>query len=77
MGFLEEKKINEKEASTYKARLVVKGFSQKERVDYDRIFSPVVKNTSIGVLLSLVAQLNLELEQLDMKTLFFTEIWRK
>jgi len=62
--------INDKEAPTDKARLVTKGFSQKEGVDYDEIFSPVVKHTSIPVLLSLVAQFNMELEQLDVKTAF-------
>ena len=54
----------------YKARLVAKGFAQKEGVDYNEIFSPMVKHTSIRVLLSLVAHGDLELEQLDVKTTF-------
>ncbi|GKC05160.1 transposable element, partial [Tanacetum coccineum] len=54
----------------YKARLVAKGFSQKEGIDYNEIFSPVVRHTSIRVLLSLVAHHDLELEQLDVKTAF-------
>ena len=54
----------------YKSRLVAKGFAQKEGVDYNEIFSPVVKHTSIRVLLSLVAHGDLELEQLDVKTAF-------
>jgi hypothetical protein len=49
---------------------VAKGFAQKEGVDYNEIFSPVVKHTSIRVLLSLVAHGDLELEQLDVKTTF-------
>jgi hypothetical protein len=54
----------------YKARLVVKGFSQKKGVDFDEIFSPVVKMSSIRVVLSLAASLNDEVEQLDVKTAF-------
>ena len=54
----------------YKARLVVKGFGQKKGVDFEEIFSPVVKMSSIRVVLSLAARLNLEIEQLDVKTAF-------
>lgn len=57
----------------YKARLVAKGFAQKEGVDYNEIFSPVVKHTSIRVLMSIVAHGDLELEQLDVKTAFLHE----
>ncbi|CAL5378709.1 unnamed protein product [Camellia sinensis] len=54
----------------YKARLVVKGFGQKKRIDFDEIFLPVVKMTSIRVVLGLATSLNLELEQMDLKTAF-------
>ena len=54
----------------YKARLVVKGFAQKKGIDFDEIFSPVVKMSSIRVVLGLAASLHLEIEQLDVKTAF-------
>ena len=54
----------------YKAHLVVKGFGQKRGIDFDEIFSPVVKMSSIRVILRLVASLDLELEQMDVKTSF-------
>ena len=54
----------------YKARLVVKGFAQKKGIEFDEIFSPVVKMTSIRTILSLVAVEDFHIEQLDVKTSF-------
>jgi hypothetical protein len=54
----------------YKARLVVKGFSQKKGIDFDEIFSSVVKMSSIRVVLGIAATMDLEIEQLDVKTSF-------
>jgi len=53
----------------YKAKLVVKGFAQKKGIDFDEIFSPVVKMTSIRTILSLVEVEDLHLEQF-VKTTF-------
>jgi len=52
----------------HKAR--VKGFQQKKGIDFDEIFSSVIKITSIRVILALVARLNLKFEQMDVKTAF-------
>jgi hypothetical protein len=54
----------------YEARLVVKGFAHKKGIDFDEIFSPIAKMTSIRTILSLVVVEDLHLEQLDVKTTF-------
>ena len=54
----------------YKARLVAKGYSQVEGTDFGEIFSLVSKMTSIIFLLSLAAAFDLEVEQMDVKTMF-------
>eukprot|EP00253_Pinus_taeda_P036406 PITA_36406 len=54
----------------YKAKLVGKGFSQKASINFHEIFSRVVKIVSIRIVLALVALLDLELQQLDVKTTF-------
>ncbi|KZV56298.1 hypothetical protein F511_00295 [Dorcoceras hygrometricum] len=58
------------ELPRYKARLVAKGYSQREGLDYNEIFSPVVKLTTIRLLLSLVTEKDMELDQMDVTTAF-------
>lgn len=48
-----------------KARLMTKGFTQKEGVDYNEIFCPIANYTSI-----LTADFNSELDQFNVKTSF-------
>ncbi|KAE8699949.1 hypothetical protein F3Y22_tig00110569pilonHSYRG00219 [Hibiscus syriacus] len=62
--------VTEKEGEKFKASLVTKGFSQQKGVDYDEIFSPVVRHTSIRAVLALVASWDFHLEQMDVKTAF-------
>ncbi|KAE8735884.1 hypothetical protein F3Y22_tig00000329pilonHSYRG00358 [Hibiscus syriacus] len=62
--------VTEKEGEKFKACLVAKGFSHQKGVDYDEIFSPVVRHTSIRSILALVASWDLYLEQMDVETAF-------
>ena len=64
------KYVSDSEKPKYKARLVAKGFKQEHGVDYDEIFSPVVKMTTLRLLLGVMAIEDLELEELDVKTAF-------
>jgi len=54
----------------YKTRLIAKVYAQREGIDYNEVFSPIVKHSSIRRLLALVAQYDLELDRLDLKTAF-------
>ncbi len=54
----------------YKARFVARGFSQKEGIDYDEIFAPVARYTTIRSIMSLASVLGWKLHQMDVKTAF-------
>lgn len=54
----------------YKSRLVARGYAQIERMDYIGVYYLVVKLTMIQVLLTLVVQLDMKLEQLDVEVSF-------
>ena len=54
----------------YKDRLVAKGYSQVEGIDFGEIFSPIAKLKSIRFLLFIVVSFDLEVEQMDVNTTF-------
>lgn len=54
----------------YKARLVIKGCSQRAGIDFDEVYSPVVRYASIRYLISLAVQYDMEIYQMDAITAF-------
>jgi hypothetical protein len=68
--FKKKEAVSEKWGENFKSRLVAKGYSQQKGVDYEEIFSPVVRHTSIRVVMALVAHYDMALEQMDVKITF-------
>ncbi|CAD7087791.1 unnamed protein product [Hermetia illucens] len=59
---------NKKSDNIYKARLVVRGFQQKEGID--DIYAPVAKMQTLKILLSYCCRMDLMIEQMDVETAF-------
>lgn len=57
----------------YKAKLVTKGFTQIEGIDYHETFSPVSEKDVFRIIVALVAYFNLELHEMNVKIAFLNE----
>ena len=64
------KKSAKGEILRHKARLVVKGYSQRQGIDFDEVFAPVVRFESIRILITIAAQEGWTLHHLDVKSAF-------
>ena len=54
----------------FKARLVAKGFHQQEGVDFHETFSPVIRHSTIRIILSLAVTNHWQLQQVDIQNAF-------
>lgn len=61
---------SEGNVSRFKARLVAKGCSQRAGIDYEETFSPVVRYSSIRLLIALASKFDLDIDQMDAVTAF-------
>ncbi|CAM8925746.1 unnamed protein product [Rhodiola kirilowii] len=67
---LRNKRNSEGEIVRNKARLVVKGYSQQEGIDYEETFAPVARLEAIRLLIAYSVQFGIKLHQMDVKTAF-------
>lgn len=63
-------KYNSENKVRYRARLVAKGFTQKKGMDYKETFSPVLRYSTLRLLLALSVDKNLKCLHLDVPTAF-------
>ena len=54
----------------HKARLVARGFVQREGIDFEEVFAPVARMESVRLLLALAAAKDWHVHHLDMKSAF-------
>lgn len=54
----------------YKSRLVAKGCAQRFGLDYNETFSPVLRHSSLRLILALAAEYNLHIHQMDVASAY-------
>ena len=65
-------KLNEPgEVDKYKARPVVKGYTQEYEIDYTEVYTPVARMDIVRMIIAFAAQKDWKLYQLDVKSVFY------
>jgi len=74
------KRNSDRSVERFKARIVAKGYSQVEGLDYDETFAPVTRYDSLRLIIALALHLGLDISQADIKSAFLNgdlneEVW--
>lgn len=64
------KRDTDRKILKHKARLVVKGYVQKQGIDFEEVFAPVTRLETVRLLLALAAKNGWEVHHLDLKSAF-------
>lgn len=65
-----KKKYNSEGEVRYRARLVAKGFTQQKGIDFNETFSPVLRYSTLRLMLAISVELGLKINHLDVPTAF-------
>ena len=65
-----KRKTNPDGSTRFKARLVIKGYEQKEGIDYDETYAPVSKMAMFRLILALATQYGWDVDHMDVVTAF-------
>ncbi|KAI0510700.1 hypothetical protein KFK09_011309 [Dendrobium nobile] len=68
------KKNVEGGVNKFKARLVVKGYKQKQGIDYEKVFAPIAKFDIIRLIFFIAAMNRWQIHQLDVKSAFLNGV---
>lgn len=74
---LKVKRNSDGSAQRFKARLVARGFAQRQGIDYEEVFAPTVDFSSVRILLTIAAREDLEVQQADVKTAYLNASLRE
>jgi len=65
-----EKLNDQNQITRLKSRCTIKGYAQRQGIDFDKTYSPVVRTTTLRILFAFAAINNLKLSQMDVDTAF-------
>jgi len=67
------KRNSDRFVERFKARIVAKGYSQVEGLNYNKTFAPVTRYDSLHLIIALALHLGLDMSQADIKSAFLNK----